>query len=176
MVCIGASTWALRVALVALILTLSACEDHTASRARSAASMADERFLQEISHKSIYKGFEPTEDVPVSTAWEDLPFGALETGSMASLFPEIHCVVAIKDGALYGAVKKTPVPRKTSLESPYHAWALLNDSNSGAAANKIAKEGKNVFAATDDNILKFTLKDDCTVESVEKVLNENKNR
>ena len=164
------------IVLASFLCSLCVCQEEKGGVKPARLNIASERFLQEVSHKSVFLDFEPTDDEPVSSVWEKLPFGTLEKGAVVSLFPEIPCVVAIKDGALYGAAKKYPVPSLSSLESPYYAWTLLDDSMSGAAANKIVKDGKVVYVATEDNVIKFTFnshENGCgSIENVQKILKE----
>ena len=143
------------------------------------SSYSDEGYLQEVSYRSVFADYQQDDDgaPQVSEAWEKLPFGALNTkGSLISMSPQLSCMVAVKDSVFYSTFLKSEAPEKSSLESPYTNWAMLDDSIAGTGGNMMVKgDDTTIFAVTEDNVVMITLDgrrgEGCgRVVNVEKVL------
>lgn len=119
-----------------------------------------ERFLQEVSFRSVYADYDSSAGGPqISTVWEKLPFGQLKgKGSLLSMFPEMNCMITVKDSILYSSSLKSPAAqKKESLENPYSPWTLLDDSIAGTGGEMITKGGGNsILLVTEENIVQFT--------------------
>ena len=129
-------------------------------------SRENEHYFQEVSYRSAFKNFEPTVDVPISTAWDTLPFESLDAyrGSTTSMMPEQNCVLAMSKGVLYGQSLKSPAPVLSTLENPFTAWdvvdgSLADNSEIGMMVKGEGMDAKNLFIATEDNLLKVTFEE-----------------
>lgn len=144
------------------------------------ASKSTEKFLQEVSFRSVYADYDPSGegDTSVPVVWEKLPFGKLIAGknSLVSMYPEKNCMVAVKDSVIYSTSLKDTAPAKETLENPYTPWTLLDDSIAGSGGNIITKgKGNTLLLATNDNIVQFTFTEDgnngcSSVSKVEKLV------
>ena len=72
--------WSIRIALASLLSIALALKERIEEVKHDGGKIASERYLQEVSHKSVFADFQPTDDEPLSDVWEKLPFGSLEKG------------------------------------------------------------------------------------------------
>ena len=141
-------------------------------------NIASERFLQEVSHKSVFLWTSNQPMMSQFQVWEKLPFGTLEKGAVVSLFQRFHVWWLSRTVPYTERQRSILVPSLSSLESPYYAWTLLDDLNGAfwCSCQQNVKDGKVVYVATEDNVIKFTFnshENGCgSIENVQKILKE----
>ena len=121
-------------------------------------------FMQDVAYRSIFiDELDSEQPLPLPvTAWEHLPFPALQSKHSLLALPSLGCSVALSQGKLYSTTRnqQQTLDDKLNLVSPFGPWKQIADLGVDASSTMIG-ETSPIFVVTGDDVVAVSLSGAC---------------